>query len=133
VRGVVEGVESMMFFDTGAELNVVDEKFIDELKRKNPCLQITRANTSIRCANDSKMKGLGNVSLDINISGIWTRQIFTVVQGLFPKIIIGIRQMKKSNIVVDPRNDCIWIEDKRAPFVSSVRPLEEQENGNQLA
>jgi hypothetical protein len=132
VAGVIEGLPTKIFFDTGAELNVVDESFFRSLQARNPTLKLEPVSSYIRCANDSKMSALGKVSLKINLQGIWTRQIFTVVKGIFPKVIVGIRQMKRCGIAVDPARDCIWFGDRMVPFVSKVMSLQDQENGKQL-
>jgi hypothetical protein len=132
VVGTVEGVESKVFFDTGAEINVLDYSFFKVLKSFNPRLKVEPTNTTIRCANDTRMKALGKVTLNINLQGAWTRQTFTIVQGIFPKVIVGIRQMKQSGISVDPLNDCIWFKNRSIPFVSKVILPMDQENSQQL-
>jgi hypothetical protein len=132
VFGTVEGVESKIFFDTGAEINVLDESFFKTLQLCNPNLKIEPTNTAIRCANDTRMKALGKATLNINLQGVWTRQTFTIVKGIFPKVIVGIRQMKQSGISVDPLNDCIWFKERSIPFVSKVSPPIEQKNFRQL-
>ena len=38
-------------FDTGAEINVVDEQFFEELRKKFPALKILRHSGSLKCAN----------------------------------------------------------------------------------
>jgi hypothetical protein len=133
VRGCVEGIETKIFFDTGAEINVIDESFVSLIHRTKRALKIDTGNTFIRCANDSKMKALGKCKLNITLQGKTSQQEFTIVRGIFPKVIIGIRQMKSNNIAVDPRNDCIWISNKKIPFVSKVHSLYDQENCRQLA
>jgi hypothetical protein len=133
VAAEIDGVSSKVFFDTGAELNVVDISFIDAVKAINPGVKVQPIKSTIRCANDSKMEGLGRVSLNLNMNGVHTKQVFTVVRGIFPRIIVGIRQMKRCHISVDPKNDCIWIKNSRIPFVSKVVPVSDQENEFQLA
>lgn len=63
VHGTVGGVTTKIFFDTGAELNVLDESLFKEIKEKNPNIKLEQRDSIIRCANDSKMRGLGNVEL----------------------------------------------------------------------
>ena len=132
VNGIIEGMETKIFFDTGAEINVIDEVFFQRLQKKNPRLKVEPVNSFIRCANDSRMKALGKVQLNIFLQGILTNQTFTIVRGIFPKIIIGIRQMKRCDIVVDPMNDCIWFKNRPIPFVSKVMLPKDQENCSQL-
>ena len=81
------------------------------------------------------MRSLGKIWLDVCLCGRIVKHCFTIVQGLFPKVIIGIKQMKKDGIVVDPQNDCIWFENQRVPFVSKVETIVESESqgkGRQL-
>jgi hypothetical protein len=120
VHGTVGGVTTKIFFDTGAELNVLDESLFKLIKEKNPNIKLEQRDSIIRCANDTKMQGLGKVELTMIIGGAWTRQTFTVVKGMFPKTIVGIREMKRCGIKVDPKNDCIWLGERPIEFVSKV-------------
>jgi hypothetical protein len=133
VRCGIEGVATNVFFDTGAEINVIDQSLLKRLMEKNTSIKMHPIPTSIRCANDSKMKGTGKVSLSVNIRGHWSRQEFIVVQELFPRMIIGIRQMKKCGIAVDAPNECLWIEGHRIPLLSKINfptaTVSEQGNG----
>jgi hypothetical protein len=130
VHGTVGGVQTKIFFDTGAELNVMDESLFKEIKERNPNIKLEQRDSMIRCANDTKMRGLGKVELTMCIGGAWTRQIFTVVKGMFPRTIVGIREMKRCGIKVDPKNDCIWFGERRISFVSKV--VLPTENSRQL-
>jgi hypothetical protein len=132
VLAEIEGVEAKIFFDTGAEINVIDESFLVSLMSQKKFIKMNPSNTFIRCANDSRMKSLGKVTLNIELNGISMRQEFTVVKGIFPKIIVGIRQMKRCKIAVDPTNDCVWVENHAIPFISKVESPNEQKNGKQL-
>jgi len=134
VRCGIEGVATNVFFDTGAEINVIDQSLLKRLMEKNTSIKIHPISTSIRCANDSKMKGTGKVSLSVNIRGHWSRQEFIVVQELFPRMIIGIRHMKKCGIAVDAPNECLWIEGHRIPLLSKINfpTATVSEQGNEL-
>ena len=132
VRAEIEGTEAKVFLDSGAELNVIEESFVKSLLAHNKNIKIQQSDVYIRCANDSRMKGLGKVCLNMSLNGCHMRQTFTIVRGLFPKVIVGIRQMKRCNIMVDPGNDCVWVGTRRVPFVSKVQSIDEQENGWQL-
>jgi hypothetical protein len=133
VIGSIEGIKTKIFFDTGAEINVIDEALLHTLKSRNPGLKMHQVDSFIRCANDTKIRALGKVKLNVLLQGIATQQVFTVVRGIFPRIIVGIRQMKRCQISVDPKYDCIWIKNNRIPFVSKVVPVSDQENEFQLA
>jgi hypothetical protein len=93
-KGKVEGNEVNIFFDTGAELNVVDEQFVKRLQKQKSNIKIEPSRTTIRCANNSRMSALGKVALNVELGGVCTQQVFTVVPDLFPRIIVGIRQME---------------------------------------
>jgi predicted aspartyl protease len=135
VNATVEKMPVKILFDTGAEINVIDENFLNILRQVNPSIMVQKVESYIRCANDSRMKALGKVILSINLDGVSLRQSFTVVSSIFPKIIVGIREMKKCGISVDPKNDCIWVKGKVIPFVSKVLvPIQEKQgNFHQLA
>ena len=47
-----------------------------------------------------------------------------VVENLLPRVIIGIKEMKRLNIAVIPANDCIIVDEKQIPFISKVRETE---------
>jgi hypothetical protein len=133
VNALVENIPSKLFIDSGAEVNVVDFSFVNKMWKSNPNLKIEPTSSSVRCANDTRMKTLGRIRLRISLGGKVMHQMFTVVNGIFPKIIMGIRQMKQHNIAIDPKNDCIWVGDQPVPFVSSIIPVNDQENEKQLA
>ena len=133
VSGCIEGTLTKIFFDTGAEINVIDESFLNLIKMNKSNIKVEPSNTFIRCANDSRMKAIGKVKLNMVLEGVKTLQEFTIVKGIFPKVIIGIREMKRCNVAVDPKNDCVWIGNNKIPFVSKVQSLSsQQENCRQL-
>jgi hypothetical protein len=122
-RGSIGNVETMIFCDTGAEINVIDSSLLEKIQTNNSNVRMKPIRTSIRCANDSKISGIGKVRLDVTLNGCHVQQVFTVVNGIFPKAIIGIREMKKDNMIVDPGNDCLWVGKIQIPFVSKVEPI----------
>jgi hypothetical protein len=132
VQGLIEDSPTKIFFDTGAELNIVDLAFVKELAKKDQNLKIDPSPSLIRCANDTKIKSIGKIRLRVTLNGTVMHQEFTVVEGFFPKVIVGIRQMKRYNIAVDPSQDCIWVGEVLIPFVSKIVPIQDQENERQL-
>lgn len=128
VHAKIEGVATKVLFDTGAELNVIDEEFFNALRQANPSLRTRPSTTIIRCANDTRMTSSGTVTLDLIMDNCRMRQTFTIVKGMFPRVVVGLRQMKSCQVVVDPSNDCLWIRGNRIPFVSKVQPVVDQKN-----
>lgn len=125
VRGKIDQTEAMILFDTGAEINVIDDILVATLQKNNPSIRVTPSNMTIRCANDTRMQSMGQVTLDLTMENCRMRQTFTVVRGMFPRVIVGIRQMKRCHIMVDPRNDCLWVGGFRVPFASRIEPDQE--------
>ena len=130
IKGMCQGKEAKIFCDTGAEVNVADFQFVQQLREKDPSIKLRKTSKVIRCANDSNMNVVGWVRLNITI-GEFTRQCKVwVVSKLFPRIILGIRTLKDMGICVDPPNDCIRLQSEAIPFVSKVRPETVHSSGN---
>lgn len=123
VTGFCEGLQTKLFLDSGAEVNVIDAKFFKELQAyANNKIQFKPQQGTISCANGTKMKTLGLAALRIGIGSTAATIHFTVAMDLFPKIIIGIRGMKTLNIQLDPANDRAITCHTSVPFISSVYP-----------
>ena len=120
VRGKCEGRSVPILVDSGAALNVVDESFVKEFCGH---LKLRPESLTIRCANGGKVASLGKMTMKIKIGNVEERMKFSVIPNLFPKMIIGLRQMKHSNIVIDAKADSIWIRNEKVPFVSKTRSI----------
>lgn len=120
VRGKCGGKQAKLFLDTGAEISVIDEGFIQHLGDRT--IRRHRENKTIKCANNSRMDTKGWVRLGVQIGGQLRECKFWVVQKLVPKIIIGIRAMKDMGVAVDPTEECVWINGVRVPFLARVQP-----------
>ena len=135
VRGRCGGRHSKLFFDTGAEISVIDEGFIQQVEQQgNQVIRRHRQSKIIKCANNSRMDTKGWVRLQVQIGGQTKQCKFWVVRNLMPKVIIGIRAMKDMGVTVDPTRECIWADGVRIPFVSHVQPqsLFEASSGNAI-
>ena len=130
VRGKCEGKQTKLFLDTGAEINVIDEGFLQQLKDQP--VRRHKQSKVIKCANNSRMDTRGWVRLEIQVGGQMKRCKFWVVQSLYPKIIIGIRAMKDMGMAIDPAKECVWVNGKRVQFTARVQPqsLLESDSGN---
>jgi predicted aspartyl protease len=124
VLGNCEGKETKVFLDTGAEVNVIDRDFFEELRKfSNNKIPFQNRVSSIVCANGSKIKTYGEASIKIDIGHTRAAVKFTVASQMFPRVIIGLRGMKTMNMVLDPTNSCVILGGKRTvPFISKVKP-----------
>lgn len=125
VRGKCGGQDAKLFLDTGADANVMDSAFFQQLQAINPSLQLVASKQKIRCANGEAMTSRGQAYVDITLAGATRMAKFTVVDNLFPKVIIGMRTMKAMKLVVNPSRDCAVIGVDRIPFMSRVIPPSE--------
>ena len=66
------------------------------------------------------MTCVGNVILNIQISSTGCKKIFTFVEDLSKKAIIGIRGMKASNVVVDAGKNRIFCNNEFLKFVGKI-------------
>lgn len=124
VRGNCEGKKTKVFLDTGAEVNVIDRDFFEELRKfSNNKIPFQSRVGSIVCANGSRIKTYGEASIKVEIGRTKAAVKFTVASQMFPRVIIGIRGMKTMNMLLDPTNSCVMLEGiQTVPFVSKVKP-----------
>jgi len=120
VRGKCEGEKAKLFLDTGAEISVIDEGFLQQMKEQP--IRRHKQTKVIKCANNSRMDTKGWVKLRIQVGGQEKECKFWVVQSLYPKIIIGIRAMKDMGISIDPARECVWVNGRKVPFLARVQP-----------
>jgi hypothetical protein len=123
IQGYCEGKETRLFLDSGAEVNVIDRAFLQELQMYTDFkIQCKSQRGTISCANGSKMETHGLASLKIQVGDSVANLHFVITSNLFPKIIIGIRGMKTLNIQLDPVRNCAIASGAPVPFVSRVSP-----------
>ena len=111
-----------ILIDSGAALNVIDENFVRNL----PADSIIRRDAKesrIRCANDEIVRSKGRVTVKVSIGSRSENMVFSMMPSLFPRVIIGLRQMKHSKIVIDPPEDSLWVEGERVQFISETESL----------
>jgi hypothetical protein len=120
VRGKCESRNVPILIDSGAALNVIDESFVKEFGNN---VKIRPESVTIRCANNGKVASLGKVWVKTKIGSHEEYMKFSVIPNLFPKVILGLRQMKHSDIVIDAKFDSVWIKGDKVPFMSKTRPM----------
>jgi hypothetical protein len=124
IWGKCEGSKTKLFLDSGAEVNVIDQDYFEELQKfsGNKILFTPRKGT-IACANGSKITTHGIARLKLETGGSKADIIFTVAARVFPRVIVGIRGMKTMNIKLDPANSrAILGNGVTIPFISKVTP-----------
>ena len=123
IIGKCAGQKTKLFLDSGAEMNVMDGDFLNELIMKQIPIKFTPGYSHIQCANGSQMPTTGSATVALEIGNVKSFQTFTIVKSLFPKVIIGIRAMKTMGIVIDPASDCAVVQRTlRVPFISHIDP-----------
>jgi hypothetical protein len=124
VIGKCAGIKSKIFIDSGAEINVIDGDYLNELMtRQQASIKFIPSNSSIQCANGSKMCVTGQAIFPLQIGNAKVEQRFMVVKKIFPKVIVGLRTMKTMSIVIDAKNDGVIVDNKiRVPFISRIIP-----------
>ena len=122
VMGRCGNVQTPLLIDSGAALNVIDESFVKSLPANSIIKRDLRENR-IRCANDEIVRSKGRVTLMVSIGSRSENMVFSIMPSLFPKIIIGLRQMKHSKMVIDPPEDSLWVEGQRVKFISKTEAL----------
>lgn len=109
-----------VMFDTGADLNVISEELAKKICDGNAAVRIFQSSTRVTCANGSTELCTGKVQLNVAIGPILTAHVFDIMPNIFPHMFIGLRSMKKHEIIVNAAQDCIEIQNVRLPFVSKT-------------
>ena len=106
--------------DSGAECNVADETFIKSLQLNDHSVKLYAQCGKMKCANGSSITIVGVTFIPVTIGSGTMRMKFTVVNNLFPKLIIGIKTMKDEDIRIIPVNDTIMVKNEYIPFLSKT-------------
>ena len=124
VKCSVEGMKCAVLFDSGAEINVIDKEFLCQIQKLNPRIKFVRKMGRLNCANGSPLNVLGEASFELIIGLKKISSRFTVVDKIFPKIIFGLRAMKKHDISIIPSRDSIRVMGIEIPFLSRTETTE---------
>ena len=109
-----------VFFDSGSEGNVVDKSYFESLLRSKKHKFIQKR-SKLLCANGSTLDIVGYTLLNLKVGTKEIAAKFAVVDKIFPNIIVGLKTMKKENIAIIPRNDCLVIDgNDTVPFLSKT-------------
>lgn len=116
----VAGIPVKTMFDTGADLNVISQELAERICKKNSAVRIFKSMTKVTCANGTTEECLGKVQLNMSIGPVMTAHVFDIMPNIFPHLYIGLRSMKKYEIMVDAANDGIIIQNVKIPFISKT-------------
>ena len=122
VLGKCGSVNVPILIDSGTTLHVIGERFVKSLPPK-AIIKVDKDESIIRCANDETVKSAGSVTLVVRIGSYSEEMFFSVMPCLFPRVILGIKQMKHSRMVIDPPLDALWVRSEKINFISKTEAL----------
>lgn len=122
VLGKCGSVRVPILIDSGAALNVIDQAFVESLPSKS-VVKMDYKESLIRCANDQTVRSRGRATLVVEIGSHTEEMVFSIMPNLFPRVIIGLKQMKHSKMVVDPPLDALWVGREKIDFISKTEAL----------
>ena len=91
---MIENKEYECLLDTGARVNVMDKKILDELQG----VKLIHTEEKLRCANDSQLEMVGKVKIIVQIGKRKEEIDFLVVENVKPKLIGGVELQKAFQI-----------------------------------
>jgi len=124
----VAGLTIKTMFDTGADLNVISHELAERIRKQNPAVKIYNSSTKVTCANGTTENCLGKMQLNVAIGPVVTAHVFDIMPNIFPHLFIGLRSMKKYEVLVDTANDGIEIQGIKIPFLSKTIAAESIKN-----
>ena len=116
VKCIVENAPKNVFFDSGCESNIIDSQYLKKLGSKI----LWKEGGHIKCANGSPIKIVGYTVITVNVGRSSFKCKCTVVERIFPKLIIGIKTMKRECIDISASRDCIIVRGEVINFISKV-------------
>ena len=119
IEGKCDGRDSILFLDTGADINVIDREFVKRTGISGS--RIIKANKFIKCANDSRMHTDGWVKLNVQIRDQERYCKFWIVDKIYPNLILGFQAMKKLKIAVDSPENCAWVNNVEVPLIQQLK------------
>jgi len=129
IFGKINNSDAKIFLDSGANVNIIDKKFLVEKIGVHECY-INTTTSKINCANGSNLKLMGKCNLNVSIGDNTESVNFLVADTLFPSVVIGLPSMNKLHVDLSPRNSCAFAGGRQIPFLSKVVP--EPKNGQKL-
>lgn len=115
-----------VLLDTGCDTNVIDYSFLKSLTGG----KIYYKSGTLKCANGSLINIMGYTILPLTIDSKTVRTKMTVVNEMFPNVILGMKAMHTLNLSVHPSKECAELHTLNGtrveiPFISQTNKQEE--------
>ena len=115
----IGSVQTSVLLDTGAETNVVDRELMFKIMKDDKKVKFIPGKSRLNCANGSPLPIIGYTTLEVLIGNEVMKLNFCVVEKIFPRLVVGLKGMKKEWIDICPREDCIVVKKRnRVDFIS---------------
>ena len=123
IRAKVNGADKNILLDTGCENNVIDYGFLKKISKGNS-VNFLQKQGRLKCANGSPLPILGYTVLPVKLGDHVSEMKFTVVEEIFPNVIIGLKYMKRLGITILTGEDAVKIHNTTIPFISKTESVE---------
>ena len=123
---MIADTKQNFLLDTGAETNVLDFELLKKLIQPGKNIKLYPQKTSLKCANGNSLSVIGYTVIPIQIGDSLKMVKFTVVDHIFPKVILGMRFLRKFKIVINVSKSQISFRNDAGnlivvPFLSSAQ------------
>ena len=121
-----------VLLDTGCDSNVIDYNYLKSLSVKNSFKVLPRK-SSLKCANGSPLSVIGYTVLPVCIGSKKISTKFTIVEKIFPNVILGMKSMRLFQLSVNPSKECAEMQIRKGfssgieivPFLSQSQSHQE--------
>ena len=118
IEANIAGNPKNVLLDTGSANNVIDYNYLKGLSEKYPNIKMFRQGGVLKCANGSDLPIIGYTVLTVKLGDNSTETKFTVVQEIFPNVILGMKYMQSTGLSINPSKCRATINDCVIPFAS---------------
>ena len=118
IRGRLNSINTNMFLDTGSEINVINQTFLDKLFNGEYILNKSQLN--VNCANGSKMNVVGSIDLNVQVGPTIKLLNFIVATSVFPSTIIGLHGMKSLKLNINLNESSVISRGVIVPFNTKI-------------
>ena len=128
VQGRLNGENTNMFLDTGSEINVINQSFLE--KRLHGKYKLNKCNLGVNCANGSKMNVVGSLNMHVQVGPSIKLLKFLVTSSVFPPVIIGLQGMKSLHLNINLEKNAVVSQGVSIPFNSRIASESELKSKN---
>ena len=94
--------------DTGAVSSVISLSLVRQLRLK---IQPPASQDYLIAASGEHLKIIGNVDINLQIRGLTIPHIFTVIEGLYPNLLVGTDFLTANQAVINCHNHTVTFND----------------------